>query len=202
MGFFLKELIMPKMKHDLQGKRFGSWSVLHYHGYGNWHCKCDCGIEKPVQSNSLRTGKSTRCASCANTQHGMEGSPTYETWATMKQRCGNPKARAYADYGGRGIKVCDEWQKFDVFFYDMGVRPDGMSIDRIDPNKGYAKDNCRWATPKQQARNKRSTKKYEWNGGLYALGDLADLHGIYVRRVQQRINAGWSLANALTKPIR
>lgn len=192
---------------DLTGKLFGSWEAIEIspargkYGEVFWICKCQCGVEKRVSANTLRNGTSTKCHSCSNKLHGMEGTPTYETWAGMKQRCSNPKARFFADYGGRGIKVCDEWQSFENFFADMGERPKGMSIDRIDVNKGYFKENCRWATQKQQIRNRRITRKHEWDGGMYALGDLADMHGLHVRRVQQRLNAGWSLADALTKPV-
>lgn len=193
---------------DLTGREFGFWTVLEQraergkHGEVLWLCRCKCGGKKHVLAATLRNGTSTKCYSCAYTKHGMEGTSTYETWAAMKQRCSNPKTRSYADYGGRGITVCDEWQSFDLFFADMGEKPEGTSIDRIDVEKGYFKENCRWATPVQQARNRRNTRKYEWGGESFSLGYLSDMHNIDVRRVQQRLNAGWDLEKALMAPVR
>jgi len=132
----------------------------------------------------------------------MEKTSTYVIWAGMKQRCMNPKAPGYKWYGALGVKVCDEWLIFENFLEDMGERPEGMSLDRIDSTKNYCKDNCRWATAKQQIRNRRVTKMHEMDEESLALGDWADRYGIHVRRVQQRINAGWSLRDALTTQVR
>jgi len=132
----------------------------------------------------------------------MENTSTYVIWAGMKQRCMNPKAPSYKWYGALGVRVCDEWLIFENFLKDMGERPIGMSLDRIDSNKNYCKENCRWATSKQQIRNRRMTKMHSLNNESMALGDWADKYGINVRRVQQRLNAGWELRDAITKPIR
>ena len=88
-------------------------------------------------------------------------SPTYQTWAKMHDRCLNPKENNYSRYGGRGVKIDPNWRSFTNFIRDMGLRPDGMTLDRIDPEKGYEKMNCRWATPKEQAQNKRKKVKNE-----------------------------------------
>lgn len=91
------------------------------------------------------------------TESGRKRAPEYYIWASMKQRCSNPRAKGYADYGGRGISVCDRWQNFDNFLADMGPRPEGLVLDRIDVNGNYEPGNCRWATWEQQGRNKRRT---------------------------------------------
>ena len=195
-------------RSDLSGRIVGSWTVLAKssergkHGQVYWECQCQCGAKNLVMGESLRRQTSTKCLSCKNTVHGMEKTPTYCTCAAMKQRCSNPNYHSYFYYGGRGILVCNEWQSFEVFLADMGEKPEGTSIDRIDVEKGYFKENCRWATPAQQARNRRNTRKYEWGEESFSLGDLSDMHNINVRRVQQRLNAGWDLEKALTVPVR
>lgn len=92
------------------------------------------------------------------TTHGMTATATYNSWSTMKQRCLNPRSPKYKSYGGRGIDVCPQWMTFEGFLADMGVRPDGLTLDRIDNDAGYSPDNCRWATPSQQIANRRPQK--------------------------------------------
>ncbi len=148
---------------ELTGKRFGRLTVLGL-GYTHknkvyWYIKCDCGNIKTTQGNNLKSG-STRSCGCLQreiaTRHGMEKSKEYKTWACMKQRCLNVNNKDFKNYGGRGIKICDSWiNNFGQFIKDMGLRPEGCSIDRIDNNKGYSSDNCKWSTPKEQANNKK-----------------------------------------------
>lgn len=133
---------------------------------------------------------------------GGKTSPTYKSWDSMLSRCRNPNAQGYENYGGRGIKVCDTWLDFRVFLSDMGVRPSGTSIDRIDCNKGYEPGNCRWATRIEQARNTRATKNYEMDGRSMCLAAWAEEFGVSQAVVRKRVSVmGWDLRRALTTPV-
>ena len=148
------------------GKRFGRLVVVEEAGKNKsksilWACKCDCGNTKVLIGGNLRSGDTKSCGCIQKerlTTHGMSGTSTYKIWEMMIQRCYNPNNTHYKDYGGRGIILCAEWLKFKGFFDDMGVRPIGLSIDRIDNEKGYYKANCRWATQTEQVRNQRISK--------------------------------------------
>ena len=139
---------------DLVGRRFGRLIVTAYAQDRKWFCFCDCGVRVLV---SLRGGrKSCGCLRKAGAiTHRMSGSREYNSWHSMKQRCFNPRHRHYKHYGGRGITVCEDWLSFEAFFADMGPRPAGCSLDRIDPNGNYEPTNCRWSDAKQQFQNQR-----------------------------------------------
>lgn len=191
---------------DITGRMFGDWTVLRRSKGSIWECQCKCGVVRLLQGNSLKAGLSKRCRACSsalNAKHGMEGTRTYNIWSQMKRRCLNPKAAMYVNYGARGIRICDRWLSFAGFLSDMGPCPSpSHSIDRIDNDGNYEPSNCRWATAKQQIRNRRNTVTVLWNGRSRAIGDLADEHGISVRLVRERISVGWSVQKALTTPSR
>lgn len=160
-----------KRPYDLTGHRFGALVCLMQgertlSGKVTWLCQCDCGNTITRQADNLKIGgdkSSCGCIHRGNYSHGHSiGGPssTYGIWCAMKRRCTNPEGADWDNYGGRGITVCDRWMNsFENFLVDMGCRPDGLSIDRINVNGNYEPDNCRWADSFEQAANKcRSTK--------------------------------------------
>jgi len=149
---------------NLTGQRFGMLTVSKYAetrtGKAMWHCRCRCGVEKLVSTGDLRSGKTHSCGcgkGIANVKHGLAGTLLYMTWRGIKARCNNPNHKSYANYGGRGIRVCDRWSaSFEAFCADMGAKPTpAHSIDRINNDGDYEPSNCRWATPSEQETNKR-----------------------------------------------
>lgn len=131
-------------------------------------------------------------------KHGLTGSPTYISWDQMVARCTNPKHRLYHKYKGR---LCEEWKDFRNFFADMGERPEGKTIDRIDNNGGYNKDNCRWATPKEQANNRSNNTTITYKGETKNICEWAAIIGIGRTTLKYRLDAGWSIEEAFTKPL-
>lgn len=157
-------------KIDLKDKKFGRLIVQNEVGRDKtgrilWKCKCDCGNIRNIRGTDLHKGRQKSCG-CLRTEktienstiHNMSKTPTYRTWSNMVQRCNNHKNNSYYNYGGRGIKVCEKWLNFIGFFEDMGLRPDGLTIERRDNELGYSKTNCYWADRTAQARNQRLKK--------------------------------------------
>jgi len=126
---------------------------------------------------------------------------TYQCWADMRCRCNNKKHKRYASYGGRGIKVCERWGSYEAFLEDMGLRPDGLSIDRIDNDGDYSPDNCRWATVSQQNKNTRYTRLFSFHGRSQTLDDWAKEYGIPRTTLATRVDLReWDFETALTAP--
>jgi hypothetical protein len=154
---------------DISQHRFGRLIAVRPTGEKRWRvnlwlCLCDCGKEHIAAVNSLKSGlvKSCGCllretAKKKATQHGGYGSLTYKSWDAMIQRCTNPNSTAFKNYGAKGVQVCKHWRQYKNFAKDMGDRPIGTSLDRVDPSGNYEPSNCRWATRITQARNKRTT---------------------------------------------
>jgi len=149
---------------DVTGKKFGRLTAKAYLGKSYWSCICDCGNTAEVTMYRMKSGNTTSCG-CrkrsvlgeATTKHGKAGTRTHRIWKAMRSRCNNPNLPRYKDYGGRGITVCKRWEKFENFLADMGEAPKGMSIDRVNNDKGYSPKNCKWATTKEQNNNTRNT---------------------------------------------
>lgn len=197
-----------------RGARYGRLVVLEDGASGAHRpilCECECGIRKSIRVDHLKSGRSQSCGclcrernSKVHLRHGRAGiAPEYKSWSHIKGRCLNSKDRAFDRYGGRGITVCDHWMDFAAFFEDMGSRPGpGYSIDRIDNNGNYEPGNCRWATAKEQARNKRNNRVLTFNGTAMALSAWAETNGIPYATLQMRLRAGWSIEKTLCNPVR
>lgn len=193
--------------HDLAGQTFHYLTVLERAentklGKTQWLCRCVCGKKVVVAASDLVRKKSpTKSCGCmarqliseSRTTHGMSSHPAWGVWHSMKQRCSDPNHPAYHNYGGRGITVCQEWEKsFENFWEDMGAsyRP-GLEIDRIDNDKGYYAENCRWTTRKVNSRNKRTNRVIETPYGKMTVATLAELMGIGETTLLYRLDHGW-----------
>lgn len=200
---------------DLTGRKFGRLTVIKDSGERNkhrrvlWLCKCDCGNYKSISGNDLN-----KCSSCGckkrelliekNTTHNATKTRLYNTWQGMKKRCYNPKDKYYHIYGGRGITVCDEWKDNFQAFYDWAMShgyQDDLSIDRIDPDGNYSPENCRWATAKEQANNKRNNHLIGYNGKKQTMIQWANELDIKYQTLAARINKyHWNIDRALNTP--
>lgn len=140
---------------SLLNKTINNWTVIEKLPNSYWLCQCVCGRTSRVDTHKLLHGESKQCLSCAARVHGDYYLPAYGRWRGMLDRCNNPKFPGYRNYGGRGINVCERWNTFRNFYEDMGDPPPGTSLDRIDVNLGYCKENCRWTTTTIQCINTR-----------------------------------------------
>lgn len=203
-----------RRKIDITGERFGRLvairKVKDEKGRLKWLCQCDCGNTKTVVVSSLLKGLTKSCgcynrerAVETNTKHGMTNSKLYGTWCNIKNRCYNEKVDSYYLYGGRGIKMCDEWlhdfSAFARWAEANGYRED-LSIDRIDVNGDYTPENCKWSSLVEQANNKRSNHLIEYNGKTQTAAQWAREVGLPRNVLYSRLYRGWSIERALTTP--
>jgi hypothetical protein len=181
------------IKIDISGQKFNKWTVIrpakNRGKISYWVCKCSCGSTKEVNGSSLKRGISKSCGKCTNAI-GMSGSSLYQLWAAMWTRVANPNHECYCRYGGRGISICDKWKTFKGFYEDMGDRPKGMTLDRKDNNGNYCKENCRWASRKEQANNTAWNKHIVFNGVAYTVAQLSESLGIKYTTLRRRIKTG------------
>lgn len=199
---------------DISGLTFNRWTVLRFdrieRGKTLFLCRCACGTKRPVRSDQLVRGISKSCGCLKReiaaaqirrlfTIHGMSNKTrTYGIWKGIRKRCLNPKDKRFCDYGGRGISICKRWDNYQNFLDDMGEAPKNHSIDRIDVNKGYSPENCRWATKTTQARNTRNSLVFSIRGKTKHLKEWCEITGINYHTAYQRIfRLGWSPEDAL-----
>ena len=192
-----------RQPEDLSGMVFGYLTALercgsNKYGKGLYKCRCRCGKVLIVDSQSLKTGNTRSCGCLHNellsermTTHGMSKTRLYRVWKNIVKRCKNPNSKNYKDYGGRGITVCDRWLKFESFYDDMGVgyRED-LEIDRIDNDKGYYPDNCRWVTHSDNQRNKRTNHRVTTSAGNLTVAGLAEKANVDYGTMISRIKRG------------
>ena len=168
--------------------------------------KCDCGNETKARIQHLRSGRIRSCG-CLHDEfhitHAKSKTREYRIWVGIKSRCNNPKNRAYADYGLRGVSLSDKWAKsFDQFYADMGDCPEGMSIDRVNNDGNYEKSNCRWATRHEQSRNTSRNINITFDGITLTLMDWAKRLNVPYYRLRNRIKElGWSIDRAFTEGV-
>ena len=172
-----------------------------------WLCRCSCGNEIILTGHTLskamnNTGGTRSCGCLAKEKpikHGMCGKPVYKSWHMMLQRCTNKNNAAYKSYGARGISVCEEWRDFTKFLADMGNPDKGMTIDRIDVNGNYCKENCKWSTMKEQSNNRRTNVFITYKGEKKTLAEWADFTNLGKACLSNRLNSGWTIERALNE---
>ena len=193
---------------DISGKVFGRLTVLSLTRTENkrsyYLCKCECGVEKEIRQDSLKSGRTTSCGCVqreAVTIHGHysndKASPTTMSWKSMLARCTDPNHANYAHYSSKGITVCDRWFDFNNFLADMGERPEGSQIDRMDNSLGYSKDNCRWVTPKINSNNKDNCVYLTIKDKTQTVTQWSEELGLSRDVVYQRLAKGWTSEEAL-----
>lgn len=201
---------MPKII-DLTGQPFGRLTVISFAGTANngeatWLCKCSCGNTSTHKSYYLRKGTTKSCGCLRDESRithghtiGKRDTATYKTWENMIQRCTNQKHHHWHKYGGAGITVCQEWRDYSTFLADMGNRPNGHTLDRINNNIGYSRSNCRWATPSQQQRNRKTSRMITWNGKTQLMIEWAEELNIPYSTIESRMRAGMPLDKVFTQ---
>lgn len=200
---------------DITGQRFGRLLVVSYHGsrkrHAFWLCRCDCGMSKVVNGKAMRAGDIVSCG-CYDRErrrrpkvpgHKAKESITYTSWRAMRERCANPNAGNYDDYGGRGVKCCDRWAHFTNFLADMGERPSRLhSIERKDNDGDYEPDNCVWATRVVQNRNSSHCVNITHRGQTLCVAEWSKLLRIPAPTIYSRVDRGLPVEKVLAKPTR
>lgn len=199
---------------DLTGHKFGRLTVIKFDCVDKrgtmWLCKCSCGKEIIVAAGKLRSGHTKSCgcyakevAVISNTTHGLRNHRLYRIWNSMKQRCNNPNIHSYKHYGGRNIKVYEEWFNDFQSFYNWSMAngyQDGLTLDRIDVNGNYEPNNCRWTTYKKQNNNRRNNTLITFNGETHTLAEWREIKGLSQSTLFHRIERGWDIEKMLTTP--
>lgn len=205
-----------KRRHIAIGDHYGRLEVLSPVAGRKWLCKCICGTILNINGQGLLTGNTQSCGCIVrekgsnNYKHGhtqqhlkKTSDPKYRAycaWGSLRQRCGNVANQDYPSYGGRGITVDPRWQVFENFLADMGEPPVGMSLDRIDNDGPYSKDNCRWEVKEHQMRNRRNCRRLTYNGETKTMAQWARQLGIGHSALLARVDRGWSIERALGTP--
>lgn len=197
------------------GDKFNRWTVISAEpimkgGGRYWLCRCDCGKEKMVRGSVLRSGASKSCGCLTremnidrNTTHGMFGTRPYSAWHNLKDRCNNPNYHQYARYGGRGITYDPKWETFEGFWEDMqDGYSDELSLDRIDNDGNYCKENCKWSTRKEQMNNKTDNHYITYDGRTQTMTQWARELGMKDHTLSNRLCKGWGIERAFTQPIK
>ena len=200
-------------KKDLTGQRFGRLAVTGLAEYRGtqpcWHCQCDCGNLRIVLNGSLLRGATKSCG-CLHAEfchtytrrHGQCYTAIYKRWKAMMQRCSiDPSKRNYKYYAGRGIYVCERWCIFENFYADMGGIPPKGTLERLDNNQGYFKENCIWATQKQQNNNRSDNRLLSYGGKTQTLVMWAEEKSLNPATLRARLRRRWTIEDALTIPI-
>lgn len=197
---------------DLTGKKFGRLLVLSMAERikGNvhiaWNCICDCGVIKSVFGSNLKRGLTKSCGCIhreelvkRNTTHNLSNESLYGTWHQMIERCYNTKNVNFHNYGGRGIVVCERWlNSVENFINDMGIRPEGYSLDRIEVNGNYEPNNCKWSSVKEQLNNKRDNRLINFNGETLNVTQWSEKLNINPKTIDSRLRRGKSLDRVLS----
>jgi len=206
------------LKENLLERTFGRLTVIasaeDRRGKTMWKCRCECGNVVVVRATCLKSGETKSCGcyqkECASdraAKHKGFGTRLYTVWNSMRQRCNNPNNHAFHNYGGRGIKICEEWDDFGKFRdwaiktgYDDSALQGECTLDRIDNDGPYSPSNCRWVSMREQSSNKRGTPHLCYNGEVHTLMEWADITGIKYQTIHKRYSKGWP-AEAVLKPV-
>lgn len=206
---------MAKKFHDLTGTVYGNLTVLSFYGRKDsrkyWNCRCECGSVREYMQVSLDAGRSKSCGCkrmenmkkaslVALTKHGKTSGGNqriYRIWSNMMTRCYNKNSDKFIWYGARGISVCERWHTFQLFLDDMGVPDESMTLDRIDNSGNYCKENCKWATKKEQANNTRANRIICVNGEQMTISQASEKFNINYKLLWGRLKNGWTVYRAL-----